>query len=216
MIWIPHGVLRLGAPSVANADEEEVAGFYMDKTEVTVAQYRSYAADTGVPALSRQLDLGHGMFELTDRHPATMISYDEALAFARWAQVDIPTEQEWEYAAKGGSDRLFPWGDRDNEHLRNGLGGEDGWEYLAPVGEYPPNSFGLHDMVGNVREWCSTPSLGAGHFVIKGGSWLVGTENRLTVVDRDQTDRDTRMPNLGFRCVWRPNQSSVPPTHNNR
>ncbi|MFE2550145.1 formylglycine-generating enzyme family protein [Streptomyces sp. NPDC059355] len=103
-----------------------------------------------------------------ERHPVTQVAYEDALAYAAWAGKDLPTEAEWEYAARGGLDSaVFPWGDDfapKGRRMANTWHGRFPWEYLpagktnpapgtTPVGSYPANGHGLYDMAGNVWEW---------------------------------------------------------------
>lgn len=100
-------------------------------------------------------------------HPVVHVAYDDALAYAEWVGKDLPTEAEWEYAARAGdSASEFAWGDEltpDGQHMANLWQGEFPWQNLAadgyaatsPVGRFPPNAFGLLDMIGNVWEWTS-------------------------------------------------------------
>ncbi len=127
--------------------------FYMDVYEVTNAQYKQFMDATGhsapaywkIPPFSQP------------NQPVVGVRWGDAAAYAQWAGKRLPTEAEWEKAARGGLvGKRYPWGDtltRDDANYE-GTGGRDQWEDTAPVGSFPPNGYGLHDMAGNAWEWC--------------------------------------------------------------
>jgi sulfatase modifying factor 1 len=166
------------------------------------------------------------------RHPVTQVAYEDAEAYAAWAGKQLPTEAEWEYAARGGLDgKTFAWGDElapGGRMLANSWQGEFPWQNLmldgfaatSPVDAFPPNGYGLYDMTGNVWEW-TQDTFTASHNekpccapppderiprrIIKGGSHLCAPNYclRFRPAARQGEAIDTSTSHIGFRCVLR-------------
>lgn len=191
-----------------------LTGFELSRDEVTVRQYAVYldATDHAAPPEWERQRAHPG-------RPVVFVSWHDAAAFAEWAGARLPTEAEWEYAARGGLDaRKYPWGSDDPTGKANyGRAWNDGqgWiESLAAPGTYPANRYGLNDMVGNVWEWCadwfeqySTASqtnpagaLGGQGKVVRGGAWNSAAEYIRNAI-RGPQDPDFRGPHTGFRIA---------------
>jgi heat shock protein HtpX len=187
--------------------------------EVTVAQYRRFSVGTEAP-VNRWLRAETQGGWSDDRHPVVNVSWYEAAAFCAFVGGRLPTEAEWEWAARGGhADWIYPWGNNaaDSWDYANsfGRGGRDEWEWTAPVGSLRPNGFGLHDMAGNVWEWTSTlwrdypyksddgreDPEEQGARVVRGGSAALNPVVHLRVSFRTYLAPTGHFYDLGLRCA---------------
>jgi formylglycine-generating enzyme required for sulfatase activity len=130
-----------------------VDAFYIDIYEVTNAQYREFIQATRHPEPEYWNNSNYNQ----PNQPVVGVTWHDAMAYAQWAGKRLPTEAEWEKAARGGlKGKRYPWGDNISHDDANylGTGGRDTWAITAPVGSFPPNGYGIYDMAGNVWEWC--------------------------------------------------------------
>jgi formylglycine-generating enzyme len=291
MVWIPSGTFSMGSnhtPNEQPVHKRNIAGFWLDETEVTHAQFRAFVEATGYVTTAEQrptaasiggisaeefaaLDTagkitpGANNFQSPtsdvdlsdelqwwiwqpyaswrqpegpqsrtidrDNLPVVCVSWDDAQAYARWAGKRLPTEAEWEYAARAGTaHQAYSWGTEmtpAGRWMMNIWQGSfprqdsatDGFHGLAPVRSYPANPWGLYEMAGNVWEWTAdvfsptayqhpdrTPSPATGQpleRVIRGGSWLCNDCycSGYRVSARQKTTPDSASHHMGFRCA---------------
>jgi formylglycine-generating enzyme required for sulfatase activity len=194
-LWIPPGTFQMGCSPGnghfyygCDGDEQPrhaitiTRGFWMGKTEVTVRAYKRFCSETKRPMPPAPVFNSGWGFE---DHPMVNITWDDAVAFCQWTSGRLPTESEWEYACRAGSDKRFYWGDSIDPaycwYMEN-AGGQ-----THPVAQKSPNRFGLYDTLGNASEYCSDwyhersyqysvakdpVGPGAGKLrIIRGGSW---------------------------------------------
>jgi len=218
MVLIPAGEFTMGSPDGVGSPEEHpqhqvyLDAFYIDKNLVTFDQYDKFCEATGVRKPDDER-WGRGT------RPVISISWDEANAYASWAGKRLPTEAEYEKAARGGTDTPYFFGDGplllDDYACYDRT--SDG--KTQPVGQRKPNPYGLYDMVGNVAEWCSDwygenyyavspaknpegPATGTER-VLRGGSWW-NTADFLTSAQRAATSPEHTYTTNGFRCAKTP------------
>jgi len=217
-VLIPGGEYLMGSGDLTGDNPAHIVyvkSFYMDKYEVTNAQYFRFCQETGrsLPEFWGQVQ--YHCFEKFPNHPVVGVSWDDAAAYAEWEGKRLPTEAEWEYAARGGLKNMdYPWGNSLTPSHANYH--RPGTEGTRPVGSYPPNGYGLHDMVGNVVEWVhdiydqdyyrksynkNPQGPEKGRFrVIRGGGWHSGPSCN-TVFYRNALPSNWVDFNVGFRCV---------------
>ena len=244
LVQIPAGRFLMGSSS-GDSDARPVRevridyDLHMGRTEVTVRQFRAFVEATGyqtdaeragwartcpLPGLhshQRGLDWRRSGFDSTDNHPVVVISHNDAMAFCRWLSdgagrtVRLPTEAEWEYAARAGCQ------DGSTEDVGDVAWYEENASGARPVGTRRANAWGLHDMLGNAWEWCldvyradhrgaptdgsawtSDPSLpqSVWRYVSRGGSWA-GPARQLSPSHRSRRTRNFCRPDTGFRIV---------------
>ena len=230
MVLIQGGSFKMG--SKLKKDEKpihrvSIKSYYMDKYEVTVGQFQEFCRATGKRMPKQPYWNG-------SKHPVVNVSWNAAKLYAKWKKKRLPTEAEWEYAARSGAKGYYyAWGNK-NPFKKNGgnIADEailiekqnwriwknyyDGYVYTAPVGSFNSNEFGLHDMTGNVWEWCSDwyapdyyknspaenppgPNKGT-HRILRGGSWNFDPRGVLAT-KRLNYRPDVTLDYVGFRCV---------------
>ncbi|PYS93012.1 MAG: hypothetical protein DMF64_06825 [Acidobacteria bacterium] len=224
-VWIPAGSFMMGSEN-GGSDEKPVHrvtiadGFYIGKYEVTQAQWQAVMGNNP------------SNFKGCDNCPVEQVSWDDAVSFIAKlnAQNDgytyrLPTEAEWEYAARAGTTTAFAFGDSLSSEQANfdgdypyGGAAKGVYRQTRPVGSFQPNAFGLFDMHGNVWEWCQdwyhgsyagAPTDGSAwlsggeqkYRMLRGGSWLNGLAFNLRSADRNWDTPDLRNVVIGFRVV---------------
>lgn len=215
MVLIPEGYVTLGSDQAADREKPVhrvlVQTFYLDKYEVTNHEYKMFCDATGhkVPAYWKNKSYPKEL----EKHPVVQVTWHDAIAYARWAGKRLPTEAEWERAAKGPHGYRYAYGNAYDPQKAN-----TETRKTLPVGSYSANEFGLFDMTGNVNEW--TNSLfkpypyqktdgredieSAGTRVLRGGGNFSGTNNSRCLVRLDGLP-DHGTPSDGFRCARDPN-----------
>ena len=185
-----------------------VKAFYIDRYEVTNAQYKRFIDATGYKPPHHW---EKGVYPAgKDNHPVINVSYDDAMAYAFWAGKRLPTEEEWEKAARGNNGQVYPWGNEFNpENVRTAeallatyLSPRELVKYAAPVDEFKKDEspYGAYDMAGNVMEWTDSWYEKGKTRVVKGAAWVhIGPRARSASKEGARSDEISHL--IGFRCA---------------
>ncbi|HLK57928.1 MAG TPA: SUMF1/EgtB/PvdO family nonheme iron enzyme [Chthonomonadaceae bacterium] len=206
LLYIPAGDFLMGDDDRKNNPRRTITldGFWIYKTPVTVTQYHQLCTQT-----NRKMPEAPS-WDWKDDHPVVNVRWNDATAYCEWAGVKLPSEAQWEKAARGTDGRQYPWGNDwdankcqcSNKQVADAKG-------TAPVGSYLQGAspYGVLDMAGNVWEWCSDwyptrPEQGE-YRVRRGGAWNCGAPHALRVVYSDAYRPENGSDIIGFRCVLR-------------
>lgn len=248
MVRLPDGSFIMGLTDedpldIQNAGRKRVtvSSFYIDRFEVTNEEYRSFLNELSQDDRQARMPDSTAWDESVSRanwktyfygsergnYPVVAVTWRDAKEFCKWEGKRLPTEAEWEYAARAGRvGGVYPWRgfsprNPQGQFLANfnpGRQGQaaDGYAFTAPVGSYPPNRWGLHDVAGNVAEWVEdayTPTFSPlsgldpvykdpdeDRRVVRGGSWA-STAFQIGVGVRNYQPKDEASPRIGFRCA---------------
>ncbi len=197
MIKIPAGEFTMGGddPNALPSRRVAVDSFEIDKYEVTIGQYKQFVDNAGHPA-----PWGSYPADQAD-YAVTGVSWEDAAAYCQWAGKRLPTEAEWEKAARGTEGRRYPWGHEWREGVANTK--ETGFGGVMPVGRYPQGAspYGVEDMAGNVWEWVEDWSNSNQETkVMKGGAWNALNQWAQNYA-RNWNRPGNTLDNLGFRCA---------------
>jgi formylglycine-generating enzyme required for sulfatase activity len=245
MVWIAAGSFQMGS-NEGDSDEKPVhkvsitQPFAMGRYEVTVGEFRQFVNATGYRTDAEKKGSCYSWkqgwknikganwrspgFSQNDNHPVVCISWNDAMAYAKWLsqqtgkQYSLPSEAQWEYAARAGTETKYWWGNNIGKNRANCDGCGSRWDdkSTAPVGSFASNPFGIYDTVGNVWEWCVDPwhsnykgaptdgQVWSGgdesYRVLRGGSWNYFPWNARTAF-RNRNTSGGRVGNFGFRVV---------------
>jgi formylglycine-generating enzyme required for sulfatase activity len=213
MVRIPGGTFTNG---VGPNEELDVATFFLDTTEVTVAQYGQCVQAGACTARSTGFWEGEDWGSLgcnygtpsKSNHPMNCVNWQDAANYCAWANKRLPTEWEWEWAARGRDEaRTYPWGDSEPTSSRACSNRGDEGLGTCAVGTHPDGASrdGVQDLAGNVSEWTSSRDDGEPSLrVLRGGSWLHLGADAFRADDRIAFDPSDREDVDGFRCAKTP------------
>jgi eukaryotic-like serine/threonine-protein kinase len=218
LVRVPGGTLRMGSEE-GGLDERPVhdvtvADRAVQRFEVTNVQYQRFVDDTG-HAFPRDWAGGH-FARGKALHPVTGVTWEDASAYVAWASMRLPTEAEWEWAARGAEGRLYPWGNAEGGQRANSQSsaviktGKAAQGSTLAVGSFPSGATpeGILDMAGNVREWTAdrygpyrdphAPPTEGNRRAVRGSSWRTYND---AATARESVEASAVADDLGFRCV---------------
>ena len=216
MLAIPAGEFTMGS----DVEDERpphtvfVDAFEMDKLEVTNQDFERFVAETGYITDAEKAGDTSWRYYAKDKpqHPVVKVTWNDANAYCEWAGKRLPTEAEWEKAARGADERSYPWGNQWDAARANAK--ETGNRGTTAVGSFPAGAspYGLLDMAGNVSEWTTdwfkaypggdfySPYFGEKYRVIRGGGWF-SDQNLVRTTERSASAVELANDDVGFRCA---------------
>ena len=222
LVRIPGGKFMMGSPESEEGHydyesplhEVRVKDFYLGRNPVTNEEYGRFLQEN--PKASEPEYWAVRKYN-QPRQPVVGVSWEDAQRYAAWAEMRLPSEAEWEYACRAGTDTRYYTGDKEKDLDRAGWYDENSGDQLHPVGEKEPNAFGLYDMHGNVWEWVEddwhnayegAPNDGSAWIdeqrgadrVVRGGSWIIDARNCRSAIRYDISP-GSRLSSLGFRLA---------------
>jgi iron(II)-dependent oxidoreductase len=231
MVLIPAGDFFMGAVDDSDTHYDEMPvhrvyldDFWIDCHEVTNRMYKKFIDETGhrAPFVNTEWAQPYNWIDTAcppgkEDFPVVLVSWEDATAYASWAGKRLPTEAEWEKAARGGLvKKKYPWGDKISSHKANYFTSITRENQMKPVGTFPPNFFGIYDSAGNVWEWCTDwydktyykkspeknpPGPEGGNYrVYRGGAWI-NREEQLRCSERARNAPVHQSHIIGFRCA---------------
>jgi formylglycine-generating enzyme required for sulfatase activity len=212
MVYVPAGTLEMGSKErddTRPVHRVALAAFYLDVTEVTVAAYNACVRN-GLCDEAWTTEGCNAALPLRSNHPINCVDLYQAESYCRWQKKRLPSEEEWEYAARGTDGRSYPWGDATPQKRACFRGTNLAIEGTCAAGGYPGDRspFGLFDMAGNVSEWTAS-GFSANYAkprksdlqVVRGGGWGDVEPEYLSAFARGRSSRGMRASALGFRCA---------------
>jgi formylglycine-generating enzyme required for sulfatase activity len=232
MVQVPEGPFTMGSndgdPDEAPEHQVFLRGFFIDRKEVTQTEYMRFAKMTKRSAPRIEVFEDDQSKLLQPEFAVMSVSWDDAVAYCKWAGKRLPTEAEWEKAGRGEGKKQYPWGDKFVVNAANANGSEDGYKYLAPPGSFEAgrSPYGLYDMTGNVAEWVAD-SYDENYYrkspyrdpkgpdnadlkVVRGGSWRE-TEHNARLSKRFAAKHWRTDITIGIRCAADLEQESGSP-----